>query len=632
MDKQNTCAKGVYRHMVSKAQATCDDVQVGPMILHDGSRVGHGITSAETVSTYRSDLCDEKLADVKDSRAKVVEASGTTNRRLIWHHENDIPSHATVNSNVNPTGCRYSGSVVTPEQSLGLPIDDVAATGREVAGNKGDRTAVDQSKTTEEYDLISNTREAFAAVTLKGKDDRSLGAMNINRYNDLDRGFFKQTHYTKNGVVSSHQRQTCDGVFKRNKCERGSLIRGQSDVDVTPTRFFQLKDVGSLRNRPTRVSARRPSGFFWHKPFGTTHRERVAFFRGLPYVETLNPGVQKSWHLEAISALTREQYASLKMTMLRLTKGGTNVDPKLLIMLSRGSWEVLQEGTFGTVYIGFLEGLGNCAVKVPVSLMVQQDPVGVMRRYINEWDILSRCDHPNIVKLRGGLIFGVFDIWLCTELIKGADLHSIKYGQHSKRLITTKAGLKMCRQLANAILYLHTPTAERGKIVHRDIKPENVIVMPNWTIKLCDFGDAWENTSGFVDNISGATWLYAPPELLKHKSIMVDIVGLSGGEETDLVELSEKWDIWSMGCVFQEMFGYAGPFHYLVDVQDEPAQICEKMVLNAIKGLVPRIPHTLAVTKMGQLISQCLHNDARLRPTAAQICAVLQAPDATLLS
>ncbi|GFE53987.1 serine threonine kinase [Babesia ovis] len=631
MEDQNISTMGMGNYGASVLSPKSDDVRSGSIVVHDGSRLQHGITSVETVSTYRSDLGDEHLTGVNERSIKAVGSSGNGNGTVMLRNGNRQSSYAPVDINNQP-GCKYTKAIAVGEvHPYVVPEVSTSLSGNNVDTKKGLGVInMDHLKNTEVGDLMSETRDALASTTLRSKDSVLRGSFDNYPYIDRERGVFRPPIYTRNGLAPSY-RVPYGKVFKKNRYDKETMRMGNTDVDMGLSDVYSLRDASGMGNSTSTIITQRAAGYFWHRPFGTSHRDKGVFFRGLPYVETVNPGMQKSWHLEAISSLTREQYASLKMIMLRLSRGTTNIDPKRLLMLSRGNWEVLQEGTFGTVYIGCVEGMGNCAVKIPVSIMVQQDPVGVMRRYINEWDILSRCDHPNIVKLCGGLIFGVFDIWLCTELIKGADLHSIKYSQQYKRVITPTASLRMCRQLADAILYLHTPTAERDKVVHRDIKPENIIVMPDWSIKLCDFGDAWENAGCQVDHISGATWLYAPPELLKHKCIMVDIVGMDTGEEGDLTELSEKWDIWSMGCVFQEMFGYSGPFHHLVDVQDEPTQICEKMVKNAIKGLVPQIPHPLAATKMGQLIAQCLQNDAKLRPTAAQVCAVLQATDAFLL-
>ncbi|UKK01353.2 hypothetical protein MACK_002166 [Theileria orientalis] len=599
----------------------------------------------------------------------------------------------------------------------------------------------------------------------------------------------------------------------------------REDRKVHNEALVQPMDYSYLRNPAARVR----NVQFWFKPFSTSKSSSLNAYKGLQVIESLTGNVQKSWHLEAIKGLDRNNYGELKMTMLRLSNSRFNLHPNRLLIRCRGSWDIIQEGSFGTVYLGLVEGLGNSAVKVPNATMLSYDPVGVMKRFINEWDILSRCFHRNIVSIYGGIILGVFDIWLCTELVNGVDLHTVKYGstysfgnqihqmlnsasashqpygvpgahnvhnannatnahkatnannvnnahnahnvnnvsnngnapllygsgvssgntssknsnqflgggssavgagrhqpfannqvhsanyqlyaglpgtrapanlgsragvtpgnfglqpvlagaanlksvgvanlksvgaanlksvaaacaadsltrgdssKHLSRtphLIPPSAALKMCHQLADALVYLHTPNSTKGIVVHRDIKPENIIVDSEWNIKLCDFGDAFETSSGLINSVSGATWLYAPPELLLHPSIRSDFLGskksdsghpsysnapFSKSEES--YPLTEKWDIWSFGCVVQEMFGYSGPFHHVVSMNDPPNVVCEKMVNAASRGLVPNIPNQLAKTKMGALILQCLDPIPDNRPSALDIKLILQNSD-----
>lgn len=595
----------------SRVVPVCSARRDNPKVVHGKPELESGVNSIETITTYRSDVSSGKVCEGNTSRFNLNNLPREHGIFSPAHKDHAPAPGVTIEPNLWNTGvCKarnVASSVRGSHSSANNQMHQEAYNRAMVGGNMHGGVLLATS--------VSETEEALSKLSVKPKGGVSGNTPVLGFPMTFDRGVVQVP--IDHNVPSTRYLKPPTHVFSKNKYD-STAVRG----DRVHSDAVQQSTLGTGRTAE--------AGYFWHRPFAK-RSNGPKHFMGMPLVENVNPAVQKSWHLEAISALTREQYASLKMTMLRLTKSKTNLDPSVIFILSRNTWEVLQEGTFGTVYIGCVENVGNCALKVPVSDMVQQDPVGVMRRYINEWDILSRCDHPNIVKLYGGLIFGVFDIWLCTELIRGADLHSIKYDQYKKRAITPKASLKMCRQLADAIRHLHTKTADRGEVVHRDIKPENIIVMPNWDIKLCDFGDAFECNSKQVDNISGATWLYAPPELLKHKSIVFDILGMQCANQNS-EELSEKWDIWSMGCVFQEMFGYSGPFHHLVDVSDTPAQICQKMVANAARELVPYIPRLLLRTKMGKLISQCLNNNPSKRPTAEQVCAILRQPDAVLLS
>ncbi len=75
--------------------------------------------------------------------------------------------------------------------------------------------------------------------------------------------------------------------------------------------------------------------------------------------------------------------------------------------------------------------------------------------------------------------------------------------------------------------------------MHRDIKPENLLISVNGVVKLCDFGFArgvkQEKNFIYTDYVS--TRWYRAPELL---------VGDAS--------YSNTVDIWSIGCIFAEIF------------------------------------------------------------------------------
>lgn len=241
----------------------------------------------------------------------------------------------------------------------------------------------------------------------------------------------------------------------------------------------------------------------------------------------------------------------------------------------------------------------------------------------------QKCDHPNIIKLCGGIIHSYFDIWLVTKLVNGLDLHTIKNNMNKdEKVLGIDISLKMCRQLAEVINFLHTPIKnKKNVIIHRDIKPENLIIDSDWNIHLCDFGDAEECEDGIVTNVSGATWIYAPPELLTCHPLKQS----SDYNFLDHTKLSYKWDIWSMGCVFQEMMNLPSPFQHYIITFDESDQIYEKLVDVFTKKLPPCIHSKIENSPFADIIRLCLNYDPNLRPTASEIVQLLNQPDEYLL-
>jgi serine/threonine protein kinase len=85
------------------------------------------------------------------------------------------------------------------------------------------------------------------------------------------------------------------------------------------------------------------------------------------------------------------------------------------------------------------------------------------------------------------------------------------------------------------IYYLHT-----RNIIHRDIKGANILISKDGVVKLADFGlarDFYRNNRNAQYTNRVVTLWYRAPELL-----------LGAKNYSDTV------DMWSLGCVFAEMF------------------------------------------------------------------------------
>ncbi|CDI75613.1 protein kinase, putative [Eimeria praecox] len=338
---------------------------------------------------------------------------------------------------------------------------------------------------------------------------------------------------------------------------------------------------------------------------------------------------------EVVTVYGTDRFWDLMETLAELKAGPTSLLSSSVtfdsVLLPGGElqYSVIEEGSFGKVFVGSHQGT-KVAIKVPVDCMLSTDPAGVMERTLNEWRILSVCQHPNVVRLIGGIVHGPFDVWLVTQLVNGSDLHSRKYSRDPlvRRFISPENGLHMCRQLAAVVAYLHTPVPGiKPIVVHRDIKPENVLIADDWTIRLCDFGDAEASADGRVSRVSGATWFYAPAELLRCSP--VEFMASNPGRQ--LPPLNEKWDIWSMGCVFQEMFGFFNPMHVHISSRDSPSVIYEKLKSKAIAGaLVPHIAEEIQGVARN-IILRCLDPDPSARPSAMEVLKMWSAPDEYIL-
>jgi calcium-dependent protein kinase len=130
------------------------------------------------------------------------------------------------------------------------------------------------------------------------------------------------------------------------------------------------------------------------------------------------------------------------------------------------------------------------------------------KNFQDEIQILSKLDHPNILKL-----YEVYSdekrYYIVTELCKGGELFDeiSKKGVHSE-----KQAAVIIKQILLAVAYFH----DVG-IVHRDIKPENVLVdkEQNNCLKIIDFGNSVMKGMNELLTTTHGTSYYIAPEVLK---------------------------------------------------------------------------------------------------------------------
>ncbi|MDR2493415.1 MAG: serine/threonine protein kinase, partial [Coriobacteriales bacterium] len=122
-----------------------------------------------------------------------------------------------------------------------------------------------------------------------------------------------------------------------------------------------------------------------------------------------------------------------------------------------------------------------------------------------EYAILSKLDHPGIPKVYGATSLGSRS-FLVREYFDGEPLDVI--ASHSA--LSTAAIYDIAQWLCVILSYLHAKTPP---VIHRDIKPQNIIICPDGSVGLTDFGIARtyrpEATS---DTEYAGTLPYAPPE------------------------------------------------------------------------------------------------------------------------
>eukprot|EP01088_Endostelium_zonatum_P016767 TRINITY_DN4662_c0_g2_i1.p1 TRINITY_DN4662_c0_g2~~TRINITY_DN4662_c0_g2_i1.p1 ORF type:complete len:862 (-),score=281.88 TRINITY_DN4662_c0_g2_i1:64-2649(-) len=130
-------------------------------------------------------------------------------------------------------------------------------------------------------------------------------------------------------------------------------------------------------------------------------------------------------------------------------------------------------------------------------------------RFIREINILMKIRHPNIVLSMGASINNEDAIFLVMEYAEKGNLHDVIVNE----LPPWSRRLSFARDILRGLNYLHA--YKPNPIIHRDLKSQNILILSNYTAKICDFGLAKEEKIlEHQMSLLGTTLKWMPPEML----------------------------------------------------------------------------------------------------------------------
>lgn len=236
-----------------------------------------------------------------------------------------------------------------------------------------------------------------------------------------------------------------------------------------------------------------------------------------------------------------------------------------------GQYEILDPvagGAMGEVYKAKDTRLGRTvALKfLPADLSRDLD---ARKRFQREAQAVAQLDHPHVATIydtgetEGGRAY------LALAFYEGETLQQ----KLERGPLPIPEAVGIARQIAKGLAAAH-----RRKIVHRDIKPANIVVLPDDTVKILDFGLAKMTGATTVTRlgVSPGTPAYKSPEQTR-------------GEGID-----PRSDLWALGVVLYEMVAARAPFGgeyeqaIIYSILNEPMRPLDSSVPPALVAVIER--------------------------------------------
>ncbi len=243
--------------------------------------------------------------------------------------------------------------------------------------------------------------------------------------------------------------------------------------------------------------------------------------------------------------------------------------------------EELGRGGMGRVYRAYDPSLDH---DVAIKVLTSEGDPDLLSRFRSEAGTTAKLNHKNIVTVHA---YGEQDgvPYLVMELLQGEDLNQ---KIRSSKPLALRDKVQIMYQVAEGLAYAHD-----NDVIHRDIKPANIMVLPDGTVKIMDFGIARvtnrNSTRRTQKGFLLGTISYMAPEQFK--------LGL---------DADQLVDIFAYGDVFYELLAGVHPFH-----ADDPGAVMYRITAmdpRPMREMVPGCPESLSF-----IIHQLLAKDRELR-------------------
>ena len=175
-----------------------------------------------------------------------------------------------------------------------------------------------------------------------------------------------------------------------------------------------------------------------------------------------------------------------------------------------GKYEILREigrGGMSVVYLAMDKRLNKqWAIKEFRKDKDDASKQVALKALLDEANLMKKLDHPTLPRIVD-IINLQTSVYIVMDYIEGESLNKVldAYGAQPQEAV-----IEWAKQLSDVLDYLHT---QNPPVIYRDMKPANIMLKPDGTVRLIDFGIAREYKEGKAgDTEAIGTRGYAAPE------------------------------------------------------------------------------------------------------------------------
>ncbi|XP_066336903.1 uncharacterized protein [Miscanthus floridulus] len=295
---------------------------------------------------------------------------------------------------------------------------------------------------------------------------------------------------------------------------------------------------------------------------------------------------------------------------------------ELIKLITNDFSEELGRGAFGQVFKGVLEDGEEVAVKMLRFMANIND-----KQFENEFEILKRLKHPNIVRLVGFCDEAEEEVReykgkliVCQRIHRALCLEYLRNGSLGKLLSGTNLGkdwptrYRIINGICEGLEYLQEGL--EFPVFHLDLKPDNILLNQEMVPKISDFGLSRligeENSKRTLTPLG--TIGYLPPEFINYQVI------------------SKEYDIYSLGVIITKII--VTEITDYSDVADMGAEEFVEHVHEKWKKCLQEIPNYASlevdckqVKRCIEIARRCMENDRHKRPIIKDIVSQLDESD-----